>query len=239
MSLPTTPITLAERVHAVQENIALAARRAGRDPSEITLVAVTKGHPPQVIRKAAELGLRHFGENRVQEAEPKVLASRSWGIPGLTWHMVGHLQTNKVKAALELFDIIHSVDTLRLAEHIDRRAGDRRIPVLLQVNMERQPRRVGFLPQELTALVPKVLALPHLKVQGLMTIAPLGLSPDETRLVFRELRQIRDALAREYPEADWHQLSMGMTDDYPLAIEEGATMVRIGRAIFGERTELW
>lgn len=238
--------TIAQRIEAVHERMATAARRAGRDPAAITLVAVTKTHPPEIIAQAIAAGVRHLGENRVQEAQAKITALAAER-QRVTWHLIGHLQRNKAKTAAGLFDTIHSLDSLRLAETLNRQleAQNRRLPVLLQVNVSGEASKEGFdlpggpenqahLPIFL-AEVKQILALAHLQVQGLMTIAPLVSDPEEARPVFATLRQLRDLLARRFPSADWHHLSMGMTDDFEVAIEEGATLVRVGRAIFGER----
>jgi pyridoxal phosphate enzyme (YggS family) len=220
--------TIAERLEAVSLRIAEACRRGGRSPDEITMVAVTKGFPPEVVRGGAAAGIRHFGENRVQEAQAKLplLADLS---PRPTWHMIGHLQTNKVKTALNLFDIIQSVDSLHLAEAINRRVTtSNRAPVLLETNIAGDPAKYGFSPEELPAQAEAIRRLPGVDVRGLMTVAPMAEDPDELRPVFRRLRQLAQSL-------DLPELSMGMTDDFEVALEEGATIVRIGRAVFGER----
>ena len=220
--MPVT--TVAERLALVRERVARAAERAGRSPAEVTIVAVSKSFPTQAIEEAAAAGIAHVGENRVQEAAAKIPSLHHLPV---TWHMVGHLQTNKAKTALELFDIIQSVDSLRLAEALNRRA-ERAIAVLLEVSVAGEASKFGFPPQEVVQAAEAVGRLPHLDVCGLMTIAPLVSDPEEVRPVFRELRRLRDALGLA-------ELSMGMTDDFEVAIEEGATVVRIGRAIFGER----
>jgi hypothetical protein len=192
-------------------------------------VAVAKGFPAEAVREGAAAGLRHFGENRVQEAQAKLplLADLS---PRPTWHMVGHLQTNKVKTALGLFDIIHSVDSLHLAEAISRRAPQSvRVPVLLEVNVAGEAAKYGFSAEELPAQAEAIRRLPGLDVRGLMTVAPMTESPEQVRPVFRRLRGLAESLGLR-------ELSMGMTDDFEVAVEEGATIVRIGRAIFGERS---
>ena len=217
-------MTIAERVESVRRRIEEACRRRGRPPAEVTLIAVCKGFPPEAIREAAAAGVGDFGENRVQEAAPKI--ERLAGL-ACTWHMVGHLQTNKVKAALDLFDIIHSVDSLHLAEAIARRAP-RRVPVFLQVNVAGEPQKHGFPLDELPAAYRRVRPMPELEVLGLMTIAPLVPDPELARPVFRRLAAEAEALGLR-------ALSMGMTDDFEVAVEEGATHVRIGRAIFGDR----
>jgi pyridoxal phosphate enzyme (YggS family) len=216
--------TVAERLALVQERVTRAAERAGRSPTEVTIVAVSKLFPTQTIEEAAAAGIVHIGENRVQEAAAKIPALRHLPV---TWHMIGHLQTNKAKTALDLFDIIQSVDSLRLAEALSRRA-ERPIPVLLEVNVAGEASKFGLSPQEVPQTAEAIARLPHLDMRGLMTMAPLVSDPEEVRPVFRELRRLRDALGLA-------ELSMGMTDDFEVAIEEGATLVRIGRAIFGER----
>jgi pyridoxal phosphate enzyme (YggS family) len=253
--------SIATRIDAVREQIAAAARRAGRTPEEVRLVAVTKTHPPDVVARALAAGLRDFGENRVQEAEPKIAALAAER-QAITWHMIGHLQSNKARRAAALFDIVHSVDSLRLAAALARGVGSwelgagrsspnsqpptpNPLPVLLQVNVSGEASKEGFalagweqrpdLLDGFFAEVERLLALPGLAVRGLMTIAPWGDDPEAARPTFRSARQLRDALARRFPTTDWSALSMGMTDDFAVAIEEGATLVRVGRAIFGER----
>ncbi len=221
-----TPASLAERLESVRLRIAGACLRGGRAPDDVTLVAVCKGFPPDAVREAAAAGLRHLGENRVQEAEAK--RSLLTGLPpDVVWHMVGHLQTNKVKTALALFDIIQSVDSLNLAEAISRRAL-RPVPVFLEVNVAGEASKYGLSPDELPGASHAIARLPNLDVRGLMTVAPLAADPQEVRPVFRRLRQLAQSL-------DLPELSMGMTDDFEVAVEEGATHLRIGRAIFGER----
>lgn len=223
--------TIGGRLEMVRQRIADACARSGRSPEEVTLVAVTKGFSPNAVREAWAAGVQHFGENRVQEAQAKLpqLADLT---PRPVWHMVGHLQTNKVKTAVNLFDIIQSVDSLHLAEEISRRAPpSERVPVLLEVNVSGEASKYGFTPQELRARVEAIRALPGLDVRGLMTVAPMAEDPGDVRPVFQRLRELNERL--RLPE-----LSMGMTDDFEVAVEEGATIVRIGRAIFGERPRL-
>ncbi|HET9223693.1 MAG TPA: YggS family pyridoxal phosphate-dependent enzyme [Roseiflexaceae bacterium] len=249
--------SIATRLAVVQERIAAAARRAGRSATEITLVGVTKTQPFAVAAEALAAGLTHFGENRVQEAEEKI-AALDRERPQITWHLIGHLQRNKAKKAAALFDMIHSVDSLRLAEALARGWGSETartpipqppspipLPVLLQVNVSGEDSKEGFAlagwerqPAVLDAFLAEVealLALPQLRVRGLMTIAPWSADPEQARPTFRAARRMRDMLARRFPQADWSAVSMGMTDDFEVAIEEGATIVRVGRAIFGER----
>jgi len=218
--------TIAQRLEFVRQSIASACLRTGRSPDDITLVAVTKGVSPEAIREAVAAGVNHLGENRIQEAEAKrpELAGLA---PSVTWHMIGHLQTNKVKTAIGLFDIIHSVDSLHLAEAISRRASSRR-RIFLEVNVVAEPSKYGFTFEELPRQHEPIARLPSIDVRGLMTVAPQTHSPQEVRPVFRRLREAAQTLGLS-------ELSMGMSDDFEVAVEEGATHVRIGRAIFGER----
>ncbi len=206
--------------------IARACQRVGRSPDEVTIVAVTKTVEPSAIVTAFKLGIKHFGENRVQEAVDKI-GQLSRLEPHPTWHMVGHLQSNKAKVVVEIFDIIHSVDSIRLAEVISHRT-QRTLPVLLEVNVSGEASKYGFSVAEVEPALEEISRLPRLEVKGLMTIAPLVSDAEQVRPIFRKLRSLRDAFGLEH-------LSMGMTDDFEVAIEEGATLVRIGRAIFGER----
>ena len=213
---------------AIRKRIAAAAARAGRLPSEVTLIAVTKTVDPPAIQEAFAAGLRDFGESRIQEAGEKI-PSLSRLCPGSVWHLVGHLQTNKAKPAAGLFHMIHSVDSIKVAEALSQHAAAD-IPVLVQVNVAGEASKHGFsLPDTIPALE-RIARLPHLRIKGLMTIAPYVDDAEEVRPVFHQLRLMRDALGLEH-------LSMGMSDDFEVAIEEGATLVRIGRAIFGRRED--
>jgi pyridoxal phosphate enzyme (YggS family) len=239
---------IAARIAEIRERIAAAARSAGRRPEEITLVAVSKTHGPDLARAAIAAGAADLGENRVQEAAPKIAALAD-ALPRPRWHLIGHLQRNKARAAAELFDMVQSVDSLRLAEALDRHAAElgRRLPVLLQVNVSGEESKDGLALAggiasraayaRLTADLERIVALPQLEVRGLMTIAPLAGDPAAARPTFRLLRELRDDLARRLPQARWDELSMGMTDDFEAAIAEGATIVRVGRAIFGARLD--
>jgi pyridoxal phosphate enzyme (YggS family) len=246
--------TIAMRIEGVRERIAAAAKRAGRSAEQIRLVGVTKTHPPELVEQAFTAGLRNFGENRVQEAEPKIAALAA-DRNAITWHLIGHLQSNKAKRAAALFDVVHSVDSLSLAEALARGVGARTpnpqlptpnpLSVLLQVNVSGEASKDGFelagwearpeLLDRFFAEVERLLALPQLRVGGLMTIAPWGDDPAAARPTFRSAQRLRESLARRFPAADWSALSMGMTDDFEVAIAEGATIVRVGRAIFGSR----
>jgi len=213
-------------VASVRARIARAAARAGRRPRDITLIAVSKTQPAAAVIAAYAAGVRDFGENRVQEAGAKVVAVRAGGIEP-RWHMIGHLQRNKVPAALDRFDILHSVDSEELARAIDVRAR-RRVPVLIEVNVAGEESKHGVPPAAVPALARLVGGLPNIDLLGLMTVAPQADDPEDVRPVFRELRKLRDAIGLR-------ELSMGMTDDFEVAVEEGSTFVRVGRAIFGPR----
>ena len=220
-------------LQAVRERIAAAARRVGRNPAEITLVAVSKTRPVKVIRAAHELGLRDFGENRIEEAETKF----SLLPDDVRWHMVGHVQSRKAARAVTPYVLVHSVDTMKLARRLERFAGEaeRTLPILLEVNVSGEASKYGLHPAEVEPAVEAMRGFEHLRIQGLMTMAPIVPDPEEARPVFVALRELRQRLAAHFPDLDWRHLSMGMTDDFEVAVEEGATIVRIGRAIFGER----
>lgn len=225
-------MTIAQRVQVVFERMAAACRRAGRDAASVRLVAVSKTHPPETVREAYQAGLRVFGESRVQEAAAKIPMC-----PGdISWHMVGHLQRNKVKHAVSLFDVIHSVDSLRLLETLDRLAQEagRRPSVLLEVNVSGERSKFGLPPDQVADVLKAATKLTHVNIVGLMTIPPFFEDPEKTRPFFRQLRSRRDELRAETGFA-LEELSMGMTHDFEIAIEEGATWVRVGTAIFGER----
>jgi pyridoxal phosphate enzyme (YggS family) len=234
---------LAARLGAVRARIAAAAERAGRAPETVQLVAVSKTVPVATIRAAYSLGLSTFGENRVQEAQGKIEQAAALPLPGIRWELIGHLQTNKVARAAELFDRIQSIDTVRLAELLSARAValGRSMPVLLEVNVAGEVRKAGFAPDALDALIEaarRVAALPGLIPEGLMTVAPLVDDSEAVRPVFRRLRELRDRLRDAVAlgaDGGWPHLSMGMSDDFAVAIAEGATLVRLGRALFGAR----
>lgn len=216
----------------VLERIARAAERAGRDPADVTLVAVSKTVPAERLQAAVAAGLDLLGENRVQEAEAKAAA-----VPGAAWHLVGPLQSNKVRRALETFAVIETVGSVELAVRLDelvRSAGRPRFPVLLQVNVDRDPAKAGFRPDDLEAATESLDALAGLDFGGLMTVGRLVGEAESARPTFASLRSLSARLAAHWPRLG-PALSMGMTDDFEVAIEEGATIVRIGRAIFGRR----
>ena len=207
----------------VRERIAQAARRAGRRPEEILLVAVSKTAPVERVRAAIDAGVPALGENRVQEAKEKI---RQLAHP-VPWHLIGQLQTNKARDAVALFDLIQSVDRVDLARELDRRAG-KPVDVLLEVNVGAEPSKGGFAPADLKPALEAIAELPRLRVRGLMTIPPAASDPEQARPSFRLLRELRD-------QTGLTELSMGMSADFEVAIEEGATMVRVGTAIFGAR----
>jgi hypothetical protein len=217
----------------VLERIAAACARSGRDPAGVTLLAVSKTVPAEALRDAVAAGLDRLGENRVQEAMAKAPE-----VPGARWHLVGPLQGNKARKALDVFECVQSVDSVGLAERIDRLAGEarqsERYPVLLQVNVDDDPAKAGFQPAELGDSIGGLVGLEHLEIRGLMTIGRLVQEPEAARTTFRRLRELSGRL-RATGAAIGGELSMGMTDDFEIAVEEGATIVRVGRALFGER----
>ena len=225
-------------VERVQAQIADACARVNRDPGEVTLVAVSKTRPSADVLAAVEAGVQHFGENRVEEASNKIPAIHA----PVTWHMIGHIQSRKARHIPDLFQVVHSVDSVKLAEKLSQQALDSGgLDVLLQMNVSGEESKSGFAAYHwrqardgLWQHIRQVLALPGLRVQGLMTIAPIVARIEDVRPLFAELAALRAALAEDF-EVSLPELSMGMTDDFPVAVEEGATMVRIGRAIFGER----
>lgn len=217
---------IAQNLQWVRERVAQAAARAGRAPTAVTIVGASKTVPPAAVAAAHGAGLRHFGENWVQEARAKLDQLPALD-PAPTWHLIGRLQTNKVNPALQLFQVIQTVDSVRLGEALARRA-QRPVSVFLEVNVAGEAAKSGFSPEGVAQAARHIRQLPELEVRGLMTVAPLASDPEEVRWVFRRLRELREELGLL-------ELSMGMTDDFEVAIEEGATFVRIGRAIFGER----
>jgi pyridoxal phosphate enzyme (YggS family) len=225
---------LAQNLAEVRDRIARAAGRSGRSPSEVTLVAVSKTMPAGRVRLAYEAGVRDFGENRVQEGVAKVA---ELALPDATWHLIGHLQTNKARPAAASFGLIHSVDSRRVAEALAVEAGKRGAPldVLLEVNLAGEESKFGFSAEALRAEAEGIAALPGLRALGLMTVAPLVDDAELVRPVFQSMRRLGEELRPRLGDpSPWH-LSMGMTNDFEVAIEEGATIVRVGRAIFGER----
>jgi pyridoxal phosphate enzyme (YggS family) len=235
------------RVQQVQDEIAAACARAGRKPEDVTLVAVSKTHPAEVVVQAIEAGVRHLGENRPEEAIGKIAAVAALTDIPVAWHMIGHVQSRKARYVTSDFRLLHSLDSFHLAERLNRLLVEQgaTLDVLLEVNVSGEESKQGWdVPnwqdnpaqrQVLWQDVVQLLTLPALNVRGLMTMAPIVEQPEAARPVFSALRRLRDALANDFPGPAWAELSMGMTDDYPVAVEEGATLVRVGRAIFGAR----
>ncbi len=231
---PAGTLSISDALGRIQERIDAARQRAGRS-DEVRLIAVTKQVPVERIAEAYRAGLRHFGENRVQEFEDKhpLLV-----LPSATWHMVGHLQSNKAQKALQLFDCVDSLDSLHLGEKLDKAAGEKgkRLPVLIQVHLGDEPSKHGVEPEKLAVLVEQAAGLPHLAIEGLMTIPPLLEPAEKVRSYFRRLRELAEELDRRtLPGVSMLRLSMGMSHDFEVAIEEGATEVRLGTALFGPR----
>jgi PLP dependent protein len=239
-------MSIADNLQQVRETIAAACARANRLPDSVILVAVSKTHPAERVLEAIQAGAQHFGENRVEEGEAKIPAVMRNAQVAVTWHMIGHVQSRKAKQVLPLFQLVHSVDTVKLAEKFSRLMQEQcgALDVLLEVNVSGEESKSGFLAvnweadaavrEALWSEVGQALALPCLRVRGLMTMAPIVPDMEAARPIFRSLARLRAALAENFavPLPD---LSMGMTDDYSVAVEEGATIVRVGRAIFGER----
>lgn len=232
-------MTVADNLARTRERIADACARANRPADAVALVGVTKTHPAEVVVDGVRAGLRQVGENRVQEAAAKVprvaeLLAKM-GMPPPEWRLIGHLQTNKAAAALECFQAIESVDGVRVAEALSRRVLSGRLPILLEVYVGEDPDRPGLRPAQLEEAAGRIVEMPGLEPRGLMTVAPLGWDPVATRGAFAHVRELRDGLARVYPGVHWGVLSMGMSGDFEAAVAEGATSVRIGRALFGAR----
>ncbi len=227
---------LAERLARVRAQLADAAGKAGRAAEEVRLIAISKTHPADVVKHLIELGATDLGENRVQEAEEKIAEV---GHDKVRWHLVGHLQANKARRAVNLFDVIHSLDSIDLARRLDRLCGEEgreKLPVLIQVDLGQEETKSGIEETGLWQLAERVGELSRLELIGLMTLPPFFENPDDSRPFFRRLRELRDEFAAKGAFGEGKgELSMGMTHDFAVAIEEGATMVRIGTAIFGER----
>jgi PLP dependent protein len=233
-------MTIAANIESIHERIAAAASRAGRNPKEIALMAVSKTHPPESIGEAYEAGLRVFGENRIQEFASKIGTLQN--LPAAEWHMIGHLQTNKASKATELFHAVDSVDSLKLAEKLDAAARQlgKKLSLLLEINVGGEAAKSGVAPDS-PALDELLIAAPRLdslQFRGLMTVPPFTDDPQDARPYFRKLRGLRDNIAaRKHPGVNLDVISMGMSHDFEVAIEEGSTCVRVGTAIFGERTK--
>jgi PLP dependent protein len=226
--------SIAENLNRVREQIATSAAKSGRSADEVELVAITKMHPAEKVRDAIEAGQTLFGESRVQEARVKIPELPS----NIRWHFVGHLQKNKIRQALPLFEMIHSIDSLALAEDINRIAGEEGLHPrgLLEINMAGEGSKFGFGPNKLHEQMEALLPLRRLSIEGLMCIPPIAEEEEASRKYFAQLRDLRDSLQNEF-HAALPQLSMGMTSDFVVAVEEGATLVRVGTAIFGERSK--
>lgn len=226
--------SLPDRLAEVRDRIAAACARAGRAPSEVTVVAVTKTHPGDAVRAALQSGLVDVGENRVQELEEKVAEV---GREAARWHLIGSLQRNKARRALPLFDLLHSLDSLRLARKLSDEAAEAGIQVraLVQVNSSGEQSKSGLEPESLVDALGEICALPGLRVEGLMTMAPLTDDERVLRATFGRVRELRDDAARQVPGFAPLHLSMGMSNDYEVAVEEGSTLVRLGTVLFGER----
>ncbi|MCL4831570.1 MAG: YggS family pyridoxal phosphate-dependent enzyme [Caldilineaceae bacterium] len=236
-STTDSALSLVERLLLVRARIAQAAIRVGRDPSEITLVAVSKTKPFGMIAELAAGGQVDFGENRLEELWEKVAEAEQQAVTGLRWHAIGTIQSRKSKLAVGPFALVHSVDTPKLAARLSRdaTAAGETVHALLEVNVSGEESKHGFTPQELLAQLPDLLALPGLRLEGLMTMAPLESEAEATRPIFQRLRQLGDEIRQRFPQAEFRHLSMGMTNDFEVAIEEGSTIVRVGTAIFGKR----
>lgn len=234
----------------VLDRISSAASKSGRDPDSVTLIVVSKGRSLDAVKAIYLQGQHEFGENRPEEGSKKARGARheiSLDGPPIIWHMIGHIQRRKAKFILADFDYVHSLDSFRLAERLNRFASksNRALPVLLEFNMSGESSKYGFTAdrfeqdvnqwKNLIKVVESILNQPALKVRGLMTMAPIGSHPEQARPHFQRLRCLRDRLSQHFPKSTWSDLSMGMTDDFEVAIEEGATFVRVGRAIFGDR----
>jgi PLP dependent protein len=229
----SSKMNLVENLRLIRQRIGAACARVNRNVAEVTLGAVSKGHPPEAVRALAEAGQALFGENKVQEAKAKIPLC-----PGkLRWHMIGHLQSNKCRDAVQLFDMIESVDSLALAIEINRMAekAGKTMPILLEVNVAGESSKFGYKPQALLAELVKINALPRIEIHGLMTVPPYSPTPERSRPFFEQLRFLRGE-CEKILGAPLPQLSMGMSGDFEIAIEEGATLIRVGTALFGPRS---
>ena len=236
-----TVASIRENHQRVLDQIAEAARRSGRDTGQVRLVVVTKTQPLAIVEAAIEAGVRILGENYPEEGVTKIQSLPAQ--TGVEWHMIGHVQSRKARLVTDHFALLHSLDSLKLARRLDRFAADaeRVLPVLLELNVGGEESKSGWdastdaLFQTFLPEVAELLELPHLRVQGLMTMPPLGTEAEDSRRYFQQLRSLRDQLATRFPQTDWHELSMGTSTDYTVAVEEGATLVRVGTAIVGAR----
>jgi pyridoxal phosphate enzyme (YggS family) len=226
--------SIADNLDRVREQISSAAAKSGRRPNDVELVAITKTHPAESVRDAIDAGQSLFGESRVQEARAKIPELPS----NCRWHFVGHLQKNKIRHALPLFEMFHGIDSLALAQDMNRIAEEDGLypRILLEVNVAGEGSKFGFPPNALGEQTEALLALPRLSIEGLMCIPPLAIESEDSRKFFAQVRELRDSLEKKF-SLKLPQLSMGMTNDYSIAVEEGATLVRVGTAIFGERAK--
>jgi pyridoxal phosphate enzyme (YggS family) len=241
-------MTIAQNIQTLQQTIQEACQRANRDPSNVTLIAISKKKPVKDIFEAIEAGLQHFGENRVEESQIKIPKVNQQTQSKLIWHMVGHIQSRKAKQVVPLFEYVHSVDSLKIAQKLSQSAQEQNqvCKIFLEINISGEASKYGFqagtwetrptIKQELWQEFATIKQLPFLEIQGLMTMAPIVENTEQTRPVFADLVKLQIALRTDF-DVKLPHLSMGMTDDYPIAIEEGATVVRVGRAIFGERID--
>ena len=229
--------TIEANLADVRAQIAAATHQAGRAPDDVTLVAVSKTQPMDAIVAAYNAGQRDFGENRLEELWPKVHEAHRRGLHDIRWHMIGTIQSRKTGEAIGPFVLVHSVDRTKIAARLSRDAvaADSVVNILLEINVSGEASKHGFTPATVLAEAAAVIALPGIRVRGLMTMAPFVDDPEAARPCFRELRSLRDQLAAQHPAADWRHLSMGMSNDFAVAITEGATLVRVGTAIFGGR----
>lgn len=231
---------IADNIRAVEANIAAAAKKSGRKPEDILLLAVSKTKPVELIGEAVQAGLCSLGENKVQEIMEKYEPMAPYAPAGerIHWHLIGHLQTNKVKYIIDKVDMIHSVESLKLAEEIEKRAAQKGVvmDILIEVNMAEEESKFGVKPEDAENLLRQIAPMPHIRVRGLMTVAPFVENPEENREYFRRMRELLvDMNGKKIDNIRMDVLSMGMTGDYEVAIEEGATIVRVGTGIFGER----
>lgn len=234
--------SIAENLHRITDRIDTAARSAGRYSEHIRLVVVTKGHPLEIVQQVIEVGVKDIGENYVEEALPKINAIGQ--VDGLKWHMIGHVQSRKARRVCENFNWVQSIDSLRLATRTDRFAGEveKRIPVLLECNVSGEESKFGWPAwnelewENLIQEIAPIMEMRNLKVRGLMTMPPFTSDSEQARPYFIRLRKLRDYFAAKFPDHDWSELSMGMSADYEIAIQEGATIIRIGTAIVGPRS---
>lgn len=237
MSEAIVPTQITDNLHEIQARVAAAAQRAQRDPADVTLVAVSKTKPMAAIEAAYAAGQRDFGENRLEELWQKVEQAKMLGLDAIRWHMIGTIQSRKTSQAVGPFTLVHSVDRVKIAERLSRdaMAASCVMSILLEVNVSGEESKHGFTPAGLRTELEALAALPGIKLQGLMTMAPYVEDAEATRPVFRGLYALREQLHNEWPTIALPHLSMGMTNDFEVAVEEGATLVRIGSAIFGER----